>query len=328
MQSELQKYNLFFKLYYKILTLLTHRNISYGFIKHCTVTTLLITFFFSHGTLYAQQVPFGNVKCIRPTQAKQHEPHGNDSLYSADPRLWTLSLGVGLGHGKVRDMGTAPILFGGPALYHTLGIGYERMRWRYQSEIATALGYYEDALAPKLNFTTFDISNRIAFYAMRRLNAQLLTQEWLGVGIRNYLDVTVNTNYENAAAGISDFVELALLLRGAQQLGSSRWLLQFQLAVSPLAAILRPGYAYIDNYTAAQPVLNVLFDDYQWNLSPVPSVSTEIGFRFTLLNGNEMEWLYCWDYHSSGNSGFWRFDHAMHTLQFNLLFALKGGKRL
>ena len=84
-----------------------------------------------------------------------------------------------------------------------------------------------------------------------------------------------------------------------------------------------PGYAYIDNYTASQPVLGALFDDYQWHAKPLAALSSEIGISYTLMNDNKLELNYKWDYHSSGHSGYWRFDHAMHTLQFNFHFNLK-----
>lgn len=322
MQNELQNYNLFFYWNQNFSTLQIESNIIHRFIKKCSHILLLITFFFGSGTLHAQTTD-ETANSSQTDQSSSYLPCGNAFPTPSDFRRWSLLMGGGAGYGVFRDMGTAPIRFGGPALYNEVGVRHERIRWLFRFDITTAVGFYENAPAPQWNFTTFDISNTIRISALRRIFAHLFTREWIGLGLNNFLDVTVNTNYENAAAGISEFIGPELFFRATQQIGISNWYIHLELGVMPVAAVLRPGYAYIDNYTASQPVLGALFDDYQWHAKPLAALSSEIGISYTLMNDNKLELNYKWDYHSSGHCGYWRFDHAMHTLQFNFLFNLK-----
>ena len=98
----------------------------------------------------------------------------------------------------------------------------------------------------------FDIHNTLRIKWMQQVK-KVNTNLFVGGGITNFLDVTVNTNYENAAAGGSEFFGPELHALFLQQ--APRWLgrkVYFHEGVSlmPFAALLRPGYAYIDNYTA------------------------------------------------------------------------------
>lgn len=283
---------------------------------------LLITFFSSSGALHAQATDEA-ANSSQTNLPSTYLPCGNAFPTPSDIRQWSLLLGGGVSYGDFRDMGTAPIRFGGPALNHEMGVRHERLRWQYRFDISTAIGYYENVLAPRWNFSTFDISQTIRISVLRRIFAHLFTREWVGLGLNNFLDVTVNSNYENAAAGISDFIGPELYFRGEQRIGNDPWNIILELAVMPVAAVLRPGYAYIDNYTASQPVLGAVFDDYQWCAKPLAALASEIGISHTLMNDNKLELTYKWSFHSSGNSGYWRFDHAMHSLQFNFHFNLK-----
>ena len=250
-------------------------------------------------------------------------PCDNTLAMPCNQRNSSLRLGISPAYGTFRDIGTAPISFFGPALQSVVGIWQERSRWHFRLDIATTLGYYEDAPKPHFNFTSFDISNSLRIAAMHLLNAHPRSSEWLGFGLANFLNVTVNTNYENAAAGISNFLGPELYFKELLHLGSSRWLFYGEVGMMPVAALLRPGYAYIDNYTAYQPVLSALFSNYRWNAKFLAGLSTEIGFLFHFLNSNRLQLAYRWELFSSGTVGCWRFDHAIHSLQCNLFFHLK-----
>ena len=289
--------------------------------KTYLVFAVFVTFFAGSHTVSAQNS--GADSSGNSGQTYAYLPCGGAFPSPTDIREWTLRLGGAAGYGRFRDMGTAPVSFGGPALQTVVGVWHDRLRWKFHLDMTTTLGYYEDALKPKFNFSTFDISNSVRLKVYRRIFAHILSQEWVGVGFSNFLDITVNQNFENAAVGISDFLGPEIYFKGVQPIGFSWWSIYCEIGLMPVAAVLRPGYAYIDNYTATQPVLDAVFSDYQWNAKFMASISTEIGFRYWLENNNKLEFAYRWEFHSSGDSGAWRYDHATHMLQCNYMFNLK-----
>ena len=299
-----------------ILNLSEHETARARFPKCCLFIWLLITFFAAVPAV-AQGRNDSTASANRALLAC-----GNAIRQANDVREWSLRIGSALGYGVVRDAGTAPITFHGPLLMPSAGLQYRRNQWKYSNETSTTIGYYENRLKPRFNFSTFDINNTLRLKAMRHIHNEL-AELWLGVSATNFLDVTVNMQYENAAAGVSEFVGPELWVGARKQFGTSRFSFVGELGVMPVAGVLRPGYAYIDNYTATQPVLNAVFDDYEWHAKAFAALATTLGVDLNLLNGNHIILSYDWNFHSSGKSGHWRFDHAMHALNIDLVFNLK-----
>ena len=251
-------------------------------------------------------------------------------------RGWSLQIGAAGGYGTYRDMGTAPISFDGVLLQQNLGLRLtfpRRMEFSLVSR--TALGVFEDAVKPLLNFSAFDIHNMLQFKfvkAIRRRDGnggerRLITPYW-GVAMTNFLDVTVNTNYENAAVGVSDIL-------GPEAIGrldfQPRWKapVQFhgEMALMPFATVLRPGYSYIDNYSSTQPVLDALFSDFDVSVKTFAGVSTDIGIDIVTGPASRITFSYLWSYHTTGDSGHHRFDHATHLLSVDFLVKLRVKER-
>lgn len=253
--------------------------------------------------------------------------------HSSGYKTTSLRLGSAIGYGLYRDMGTAPISFKGVALQPVVGLEFGGMRkWTTTIDAFSSVGVFEDAVAPKLNFGSFDISNTLRFKMRRCIEEWHYAALSAGFGAANFLDVTVNPDYENAAAGISEFFGPELSLRadwflntafGIYNADKPQLQLHTELGLMPLAAILRPGYAYIDNYTASQPVLAALFDNYQWHLKPLAALYTDIGLDILTGSFSRISFSYLWSYHSSGNSGASRFDHATHYLAIDFIIPLK-----
>lgn len=300
------------------------RDITKRLSNRIRITVLLI--FFSTATLFAAAQNGTPDNTTMTTTESTYLPCGNAFLdKQKDSREWSLRLGATTGYGMVRDMGTAPISFHGPLLTAVAGVRNDRIKWKFHLDVITSLGYYENAIAPRFNFSTFDISNTLRIKVLRRVYNPLPFPDmlWVGVGACNFLNVTVNTNYENASAGVSDFLGPELHILGKQQLGLSRWSLFGGVSLMPVATMLRPGYAYIDNYTASQPVSSAQFDNYQWSARFFAAVSTEIGFQYVMENNNKLHFSYRWEYYSSGKKGAWRFDHATHGLYLDMIVHLK-----
>ena len=246
----------------------------------------------------------------------------------------SLRIGSAVGYGVYRDMGTAPIRFKGIVLQPNMGLEFGGMRkWNTTIDVYTSVGIFEDDVAPKYNLGSYDVSNTLRFKMTKRIaNPRPSLSLSSGFGVANFLDVTVNPEYENAATGISEFVGPELFLRADLFLDNflsktkpdkPNLQMHTEIGIMPVAAILRPGYAYIDNYTASQPVLTALFDEFEWNLKPFAAACSDIGFDILYSFGNRISFSYLWAYHTSGNSGIWRFDHATHFFLIDFIFTFK-----
>jgi hypothetical protein len=315
--------------------------------KYYIAFLLLITFFLRSFPISAQQSDTSQLKTV----AVEH---------SSGYKITSLRIGNAIGYGIYRDMGTAPIRFKGAVIQPNIGLEFSGMRkWITTIDILTSAGIFEDAVDPKLNFGSFDISNTLRFKMSKylaslwsplkenfedesivyfgnegkktMLDKKRYASFYWGFGAANFLDVTVNSEYENAATGISEFIGPEVSLRADFYFDNifnifsyDKFDKQFhtEIGVMPVAAVFRPGYAYIDNYTATQPVLSSLFDEFQWNIKPFAGLWSNIGFD--LLNGyNRISFSYLWTYLSSGNSGIHRFDHAMHLFLIDFTVTLK-----
>lgn len=292
-------------------------------------------------------------------QSAQHAVDENNTLHN-DYKYSSIIVATATGYGSYRDLGTAPISFNGMMLQPTVELEFGGNRsWIKTLSVNTSIGIFEDTPPPRLNFDAYDVCNTIQFKARKPLgvfqpaggnrglhldaNSTDKLAEGIpvgelsfGIGVENFLDVTVNPAYENAAAGISEFLGPLLFLRADVYLWSlfkhnpKRFPKQMhiELGTMPVAAVLRPGYAYIDNYTAAQPVLNALFDNFEWLAKPFAEIYSNIGFDIITGVGNRISISYLWTYLSSGNSDIWRFDHASHLLQVAFMVSLKKRKTL
>jgi len=252
--------------------------------------------------------------CISPfstkTSAQEIEP-------PTPPQEWTLRLGGGIGYVSYRDLGTAPFHFRGVALQPDAGLQYSTLLWRYRLGLHSSIGILEDAPYPNLNFNAFDVNVNIQAVVLRRLTCHNEFSLWAGGGLANFLDVTINPDYENAAVGVSEFAGILLSTRAEWQ-SHSRWSFHGELSLMPIAFIMRPGYSYIDNYTAYQPVLAAQFSNYEWNFKGVAALATDIGVDFRMGSGNQLGFAYRWHFHNSGKSGQWNFDHYSHLLVVTL----------
>ena len=150
---------------------------------------------------------------------------------------------------------------------------------------------------------------------------------FVGVAMTNFLDVTVNTNYENASAGVSEMICPEVSFRVEGLLIDNILACHAEAGIMPVAAVMRPGYSYIDNYTASQPVLASLFDDYQWHVKPLAGASADVGLDLTVGAGNRISLSYLWCYHTSGDADIWRFDHATHLVAVDLYINHSGSNK-
>lgn len=259
------------------------------------------------------------------------DPEGGKETMQRETLRWDLAIGSGNAYGVYRDMGTAPVRYKGIGLVPSVSAHYTDTLWRIGIETRTGIGLYENAVPPLFNFEAYDIYNIFEVKALRRIWRQRCDDNgnwrlWAGAGFGNFCDFTVNSNYENASLGVSELIGLELTGRGEWHWRRRLWL-HGEATVMAIGSMLRPGYSYIDNYTATQPVLSAQFDEYQWHTGAFPLLATNLGIDFHLNNGNRLSLSYLWHYATSGNGGNWRYDSAAHALLAEITINLKTNKQ-
>ena len=247
--------------------------------------------------------------------ARSASPETPPSILNGTPdndkcRIWSLHLGSGLGITSYQDQGTSPIVYKGPSLLPSAGIRMNGPRMNFYIESSTSIGIVKQSIKQNFDIDAFDVNNllRIKFeWNVSDLsfdyNREPIGAIFFGISATNFLDVTVNPNYDNASAGVSNFLGPELSLKidfWPSSAWDSRWLenktIFFETSMMPLATVLRPGFAYIDNYTASQPVLNSLFTSYEWDTQPFAMSSTTLGLEMTTFSGTKVILSYQWSF--------------------------------
>jgi len=266
--------------------------------------------------LSAQEVKTGTGKEVAELCAP-----GGLTLYP-DGRWSALHAGLGLGYVMHRDLGTAPIRFQGPAACTNFGLWYDRPRWSVHINLPVSIGAMEDAVAPILNFNAMDISvmpDVKVLYAPRQDGGRY--RYLIGGSLTDRVHIAVHPDYENASVGVSNFVGINLIGRCERSVGRHR--AHVEGSILPVALITRPGYSYIGNPTADNEVADTFVPSYQSLAKAFAALRTDMGFDFLLRNGNRIILSYVWQYSSSGDRDIYRFDHAMHLLNADFVFALR-----
>jgi len=105
--------------------------------------------------------------------------------------------------------------------------------------------------------------------------------------------------------------------------GSVNLLTAYCKLTLPLMGVANfPGYSYMDNYMSDLNLVNTLLGTYETKSILCSGASTDCGLRFNLPNGNRIGFSYRWDYMSTHNRGYYRFDNAFHSFIFDFMFKL------
>ena len=239
-----------------------------------------------------------------------------------------LTLRGGAGLGVYRDMGASPITYRGLEIHPGIGVLVEQPQWRYEALFEVGGGAYGYRPWPDY-WHCYGGQAALSFEMLRRVASagQRGLQLWLGASVDERFDLRYNGNLGNACTGTSNFIRINAIGRAEYRL--ERWQFWGRLELNPVALLLRPGYAYIDNYDRdiARVAAN-LFDQHHWYLAGGTGLGTEVGAQLTLANGNRLGLSYRWRYLNSratadGVTAPFRFEQAEHALLFNLSFNLR-----
>lgn len=174
--------------------------------------------------------------------------------------------------------------------------------------------------------TSVGIDNRTEFLYRFHDSQRNRLHLWAGGALQSYFDIKEIPALMNASSGFSAFMNLCAegmlsydfaFIRD----GSHNMLTLYGKLTLPLAGFaIRPGYAYLDNFTSDINLANTLLSDYTAFGKWFAGAGTEVGLRLNLLNGNCIGLEYRWDYLSTGRKGFYRFDNAVHSININFMF--------
>lgn len=236
-----------------------------------------------------------------------------------------LGLQGGLGYGLYRDLGASPLTYRGLELTPGLNVRVDQPKWRFQAGLGVRGGGYGYSLGIS-NMQSFGGQFTLGFSALRKTAQHGPWQLWGGVSLDNRTDFRYSSAMGNADVGIANFVNLNLI--GRIELSLRHWVLHAQLALTPVSLLLRPGYAYMDNFDSdiSSPTANLL-DQYRWYLAGATIIASDLGATFVLPNGNRIGLSYCWHYMTSratsdNLSAPFCFEQAGHALLFELGFKL------
>lgn len=232
-------------------------------------------------------------------------------------------LGGGFGYGVYRDLGASPLTMKGLEIMPELVFLSEDSAWHYEVSLSAQGGAY--GLRPGLSYVQayggaacFSVGAERLFYADNGW------QLWAGAKVEEAFDIRYNSSLGNANVGVSNCVAPAFSCMTKWQAG--RLALHGRLEVLPLGVMLRPGFAYMDNFDhdISNPVSD-MFNQYRWYLAGAVGMSTDVGVSWNLPKGNRVGLSYLWHYRNSRTKGLWAphcFEQASHCIVLELDFVL------
>ncbi len=240
-------------------------------------------------------------------------------VYKSRVPVW-LNLSAGGTIADCYDNGTIPYSYLGLGGNLAGGITVEWWRFHVQTEgrvfgTMLTVGGYSIGIDSKTEFL-------YRFHDGKRNRLHL----WAGGAFQTNYDIKSIPSMMNAAAGVTGFMNLCaegmLSFDFARIRGGNHNLLTAYGKISlPLVGIaMRPGYAYMDNYTQDIDIANTVLEDYEGFGMVFPGASTDIGLYLNLVNGNRIGLSYRWDYLTTRKAGVYRFDNALHSINLNFMF--------
>lgn len=235
--------------------------------------------------------------------------------------IW-LNLSAGGNIADCYDNGTIPFRYLGVGGNIGVGITVEWRRCHVQNESRLMA----DML--KTNGYSIGIESKTEFLYRFHDSKRNRLHLWGGAAFQNYYDIKEISAMMNAATGVTGFMNLcaegmlsydfAFIREGSHNLLTAYGKLTLPVA----GLVMRPGYAYMDNYTEDINIANTVLANYETFGKWFPGVGTDVGLYFNLPNGNRIGLNYRWDYLTTRHKGTYRFDNAIHAVNLNFMFKI------
>lgn len=233
-----------------------------------------------------------------------------------------LSLQGGGGMGFYREMGASPLTYRGPELLPAISLTTERGAWRNDWHVGGSAGGY--GLRWGMNsMQAYGGQVEVKGSVLNKIQEMGSLSILVGGNVEGVFDVRYHSGLGNSATSFSNWIRINGLIQTDFQWRNS--VFYFQFGFNPLALVLRPGYAFMDNFDQdiANPIGNT-FDQYRWYVAGFFGMDTELGYRYQLKNGNKIGVSYRWRYITSRISELapHRFEYAQHGIVLDLMFKI------
>lgn len=247
---------------------------------------------------------------------------------SQDQRQHYLHFGPGWIYNTTRDEAISPLRYKGHGL--SLAIGYERQTAEQMSEVWLRAQYgsisprHEGPFSASMLLTRADLGYRQLYHARNFLNDRctlFLGGAFLTAAVYREHNLFSNNAYQYDYASSLSIDGRATR---AVALGQRTLLLDWQVSVPFLSALLRPGYnssipeGFI--YHPEKPVKAVLASARLGTFATYWRILSTAAVTYHLHNGNKIRLGYSWDLYHYENVN--RLTSATHTVHFSLLFNL------
>ena len=263
------------------------------------------------------------VALLLATQAFSQENEEQQTVRKTPVSVW-LNGGAGLGIADAYDKGIAPMSMWGLGVGGQMGVTVDWRRCHVQEESRALFGI----LLLPISGYDLDVQQRVEFLYRVHDGKRDRLHIWAGGGLQEDAFFRIIPSLGNASTSTAVFINLnaeamvqydcAFIKNHTHNLLS----LYGKLTL-PLGGIIeRPPYAFMDNYTSDIELINTILSSYEIKGMAFPGVSTDIGLRFNLLNGNKIGLSYRWDYLTTRKRGYYRFDNAFHTIFIDFMFKL------
>ncbi|MBQ9547279.1 MAG: hypothetical protein IJU90_08360 [Bacteroidales bacterium] len=279
--------------------------------RYCFLMLLLVA-----SVAYAQE---------SDTVAAPSEP--NYSGFPEGRKVMTyLNFHQSVGYGLYRDLGTSPLTYSGGVIRSGFDVEIRMRKLRIAQTNSLIVGLYSfdsKALALETIGGCSENGVRMSFRAWEKRHWQL----WVGASIDNYIGLKYNSNFSNSYLGLTDVLGIGLHgrmeFRTRMRPSGAHWEMHGELSVMPVAWTYRPGYSYVDNYSAGdEGVASTLFSNYEGATAWLPITKTDFGAAYVMRSGNKVGLSYVWSFLTTGKSGVYRFEEASHLLCVNLMVLL------
>ena len=242
---------------------------------------------------------------------------------STRPAVW-LNVGAGTCLVDAYDNGTTPMFLLGFGNSLSLGVVVEWGRYRWHRESRHAFGLlarpYEGYVIGFNEGTGF--LYRICDSRDNRFHL------WLGGSLHGEGSMKIVPLLKTCAVSSSVFSDISAegMIRydfAFVRDGSRNLLTAYAKLRLPLVGLVNfPGFSYMDNYVSNINLFSTLLSTYETRGIFFPGASTDIGLRFNLPNGNNIGLSYRWDYLTTRDRGYYRFDNAFHSVVVDFIFKL------